>query len=535
MTIKTVETENEGLKRAFMLTIPAEDIEARVEQEVKRIAPQIRMPGFRPGKVPANLIRKMHGESLRGEALQGAVQDGVQQLLSQEKIRPALQPQVELDDGYKPGNDAEVRVSLEALPEVGAPQIEDLRLDRLTVEPDEAAVERQIEQLASNNKRWDEAPKTQAAAKGNLVVIDFAGEVGGKPFEGGKGEDMSVEIGSGQLIPGFEDQLVGAKAGDEREVKVTFPDDYPAANLKGKEATFAVTVKAVKTAGETKVDEEFAKSLGLQDLDQLKGLIRGQLEQELNGLTRTHMKRQLLDELAARHDFPVPESMVEAEYQNIVAQLKHEASHEADPEAALAEIETDAAEYRKIAERRVRLGLLLSEIGGANGIEVTEAEMNRLIMQAASQYQAKDRENFIRYIQQEPMAAAQLRAPLYEDKVVDLLFSRAEISERKATREELEADLESEEGHVHGPDCGHDHAHEARPKAKKAAAKPKAKAAAKDEDKLVAEEPAKGPVEKASAKPKPAKPVKDEPGRKAPQAKAEAKPAPKKAAPKKAK
>jgi trigger factor len=534
VTIKTVETENEGLKRAFMLTIPAEDIEARVEQEVKRIAPQIRMPGFRPGKVPANLIRKMHGESLRGEALQGAVQDGVQQLLSQEKIRPALQPQVELDDGYSPGKDAEVRVSLEALPEVGAPQIEDLKLDRLTVEPDEAAVNRQIEQLASNNKRWDDAPKKHVAATGDLVVMDFAGQVGGKPFEGGKGEDMSVEIGSGQLIPGFEDQLIGAKAGDAREVKVTFPEDYQAENLKGKEATFAVTVKAVKTAGETKVDEEFAKSLGLNDLDQLQGLIRGQLEQELNGLTRTHMKRQLLDQLAARHDFPVPQSMVDAEYENILAQLRHEASHEADPQAALAEIETDADEYRKIAERRVRLGLLLSEIGAANGVDITEAEMNRLIMQAASQYQAKDRENFVKYIQQEPMAAAQLRAPLYEDKVVDLLFSRAEISERKATREELEADLESEEGHVHGPDCGHDHAHDAKPKAKKAAAKPKLKAAAKGEDKLVAEEPAKGAVEKAAAKPKPAKPVKDEPGKKPAAAKAEAKPTAKKAAPKKA-
>jgi trigger factor len=333
---------------------------------------------------------------------------------------------------------------------------------------------------------------------------------------------MSVEIGSGQLIPGFEDQLVGAKAGDTREVKVTFPADYQAENLKGKDALFAVTVKAVKTSGETKVDDEFAKSLGLNDLEQLKGLIRDQQSQELNGLTRTHMKRQLLDQLAARHDFPVPQSMVEAEYENILAQLKHEASHEADPEAALKEIEQDADEYRRIAERRVRLGLLLSEIGAANGIEVTEQEMSRLIMQAASQYQPKDRETFIRYIQQEPMAAAQLRAPLYEDKVVDFLFSKAEISERKATRAELEADLEAEEGHVHGPGCGHDHSHEA-PKAKKGAAKPKGKKA--DEDKLVAEAPAKGPVEKASAKPKPAKPVKDAAAAKAPAAKAEAKPA----------
>ena len=531
MSIKSVETKNEGLKRAFMLTIPAEDIEARVEQEVKRIAPQIRMPGFRPGKVPPNLIRKMHGESLRGEALQGAVQDGVQQLLSDQKIRPALQPQVELNEGYEPGKDAQVRVSLEALPEVGKPQIEDIKLDRLTVDPDESAVHQQIEQLVSNSKNWEEAPKKHAAAAGDLVVMDFEGEVDGKPFEGGKGEEMSVEIGSGRLIPGFEDQLVGAKAGDTREVKVPFPEDYPVETLRGKNATFAISVKQVKTAGQTKIDDEFAKSLGLNDLDQLKVLIRGQVEQELNGLTRTHMKRQLLDALAARHDFEVPQSMVEAEYQNILAQLRHEASHEEDPKAALAEIEADADEYRNIAVRRVRLGLLLSEIGAENAVEVTEQEMNRLVMQAASQYQGKDRDNFIRYIQQEPMAAAQLRAPLYEDKVVDFLFGRAQISDRKATRAELEADLESEEGHVHGPNCGHEHDHGAEPKPKKAAAsKSKAKNAAQDEPKLVAKEPAKGPKKEASTR---SRQVKDEAEAKAREGKIAAKPAPKKAAPKK--
>jgi trigger factor len=529
VTIKTVETENEGLKRAFMLTIPAEDIEARVDQEVKRIAPQIRMPGFRPGKVPANLIRKMHGESLRGDALQGAVQDGVQQLLTEQKIRPALQPQVELDDGYQPGKDAEVRVSLEALPDMPAPSIEGLKLERLTVEPDDAAVDAQVRQLASQNKKWDDAAKKHAAAPGDLVVMDFAGTVDGAPFEGGKGEDMSVELGSGRLIPGFEDQLIGVKAGDKPEVKVTFPDDYPVDNLKGKEATFAVTVKSVKTASDTKVDDVFAKSLGLNDLEHLKGLVRDQLAQELNGLTRTHMKRQLLDQLAARHDFAVPPSMVEAEFENIVAQLKHEASHEEDPAAALKEIEAEADDYRHIAERRVRLGLLLSEIGGANGVEISEQEMRNLVVQAASQYQGEEQKRFLDLVQREPMFAAQLRAPLYEDKVVDFLFAHAEISDRTGTRAQLEADLESEEGHVHGPGCGHDHA--PAPKAKKPAAKAKSKAAAKDE--LVRAEPAKGPVEKASAKPKPAKPVKDEPGRKAPQPKAAAKPAATKASAKK--
>lgn len=523
MTIKTVETENEGLKRAFMLTIPAEDIEARLDKEVQRIAPQVRMPGFRPGKVPPNLIRKMHGEALHQDALNNAVQESVQQLLQEQNVRPALQPQVELNQQYEPGKDAEVTVRLEALPDVPPAKIDKLKLERLTVEPDEKAIDEQLKQLASSTKKWTDAPKKHAAANGDQVVMDFVGTVDGEAFEGGSGQDMPVELGSGGLIPGFEEQLVGAKAGDEREVKVNFPQDYPVENLKGKPASFAVTVKAVKTAGENKIDDDFAKSLGMQGLEQLKQVLRDQQTQELNGLSRTHMKRQLLDQLAERHDFPVPESMVEAEFQNILNQLRHEASHEADPNAALAEIEKDAPEYRHIAERRVRLGLLLSDIGAANNVQVTEQEMNRLIIQAASQYQGKDRETFIRYIQQEPMAAAQLRAPLYEDKVVDFLFGKAEISDRAATREQLEADLESEEGHVHGPGCGHD-----VPEAK--AKKGKAKAAAKPQP----EEPAKGPVEKKSGKPKPAKPLKQAAEAKAPAAKAAAKPAAKKDPAKKA-
>jgi trigger factor len=527
VTIKTVETQNEGLKRAFMLTIPAEDIEARLDKEVKRIAPQVRMPGFRPGKVPPNLIRKMHGDALRQDALNGAVQDGVQRLLEEKKVRPALQPEVRLDEQYEPGKDAEVHVSLEALPDVPTPKIDKLKLERLTVDVDEAALDEQITQLASQTKRWTDAPKKRAAEIGDQVIVDFVGTVDGKEFEGGKGEDMAIELGSGRLIPGFEEQLVGAKAGDSHEVKVTFPDDYPADTLKGKPAAFAVTVKTVKTSGDQKIDDEFAKSLGLRSLEQLRKVLSDQQSQELNGLVRTHMKRQLLDVLAERHDFAVPESMVEAEYQNILGQLRHEASHEPDPKAALAEIEQDAAEYRHIAERRVRLGLLLSEIGAANGVQVSDQEMNRLIAQAASQYPAKDRDAFIRYIQQEPMAAAQLRAPLYEDKVVDFLFSKAEVTERKATRAQLEADLESEEGHVHGPGCGHD-----VPDAKPAKAK-KAKAEAKPKP----EEPAKGPVEKSSGKPKPAKPLKDAAPAtaKATPAKAEAKPAAKKAPAKKSK
>ncbi|MBU6252876.1 MAG: trigger factor [Alphaproteobacteria bacterium] len=489
--MQTVETLNEGLKRAYTLTIAAKDIAARVEQEVARLAPQVRMPGFRPGKVPANLIKKMHGESLQADALNNSVQEAVQSLIADKKLRPAMSPSVELDEGYAHGKDAELKIALEVLPEIPAPSIEGLKLERLTVEASAEAVDEAVLRIAQQQKGYDDAPKGHKAKTGDLVVMDFVGKVGGTPFEGGTGEDMSVEIGSGRLIPGFEDQLVGVKSGDEKTITVTFPADYNVETLKGAEATFDLVIKDVRVPGEAKADDAFAKSLGLEGIDQLRELMKGQLEQEFNQLTRTHMKRRLLDQLAAAHDFDVPPGMVDAEFNQIWAQLEHEASHEADPEAARADMEKDRDEYRAIAVRRVRLGLLLSEIGQANNVQISSQEMNRLITQAAMQYGPGDRERFIQYVQQDPMAAAQIRAPLYEDKVVDFLFSKADITDRAVTREELEAAIEADadEGHVHGPGCGHDHG-DAKP-AKKPAAK---KAAAPK-----AEKPAK--AEKADAKP----------------------------------
>ena len=471
--MQIAETLNEGLKRAFMLTITAGDIDALVDAEVKKVAPQMKMPGFRPGKVPANLVRKMHGPALQAEALNTAIQNGVSQLVADKALRPAMQPSVALGEGYEPGKDAEVTVALEILPDVPAPAIEGLTLERLTVEADDAMVDAQIAQLFSQSQSFDDAPEGHVAATGDEVTMDFLGKVAGEPFDGGKGEDMAVAIGSGRLIPGFEDQLVGVKAGDETVIEVTFPTEYNVAYLAGKPATFDLKIKSVRVPAEAKADDAFAKTLGLEGIDQLRELLKGQVEQELNGLTRTHMKRKLLDQLASSHDFAVPPSMVDAEFEQIWKQLEHEATHEADPEAARAEMESERDDYRRIAERRVRLGLLLSEIGQANGIEITSAEMNRLVSQAAQQYDPKDRERFVQYLQQEPMAAAQLRAPLYEDKVVDYLFGKATITDRATTRAELEAAIEAEEGsdvrpHVHGPDCGHDHEPAAKkPRAKK--------------------------------------------------------------------
>jgi trigger factor len=507
--MQTVETLNEGLKRAFRITIPAKDIDARVDQELKKVAPQVRMPGFRPGKVPANLIRKMHGPALQQQALNEAVQDGVQQLMSEQNIRPAMQPEVALEEGGDAGTDAVVTVALEALPDVPEAKIEGLRIERLKVEADEAAIDEAVVRLAEGQKSYDPAPAGHRAAKGDLVLMDFEGKVDGEPFEGGKGEGMSVELGSGRLIPGFEDQLVGAKANDQLTISVTFPEDYNVDYLKGRPATFDVVVNEVQTPKEMKADDAFAKAMGLEGISQLRDLLKGQVEQELNGLTRTHMKRQLLDQLAAAHDFPVPESMVEAEFGQIWQQLEQEASREEDPAAARAEMEKERGEYRAIAERRVRLGLLLSEIGQKNDVQISQQEMNQLIMQAAQQYRPDQRQQFVDYVRGDAMAQAQLRAPLFEDKVVDFLFGTAEISERAATREELEAAIEAEEGHVHGPGCGHDHDHGAKPRkaaAKKAAVKAEApekpvkKAAPKKE--AGAEKPAakKAPAKKPAAK-----------------------------------
>ena len=542
--MQTVETLNEGLKRAYAVTIPANDVAKRIEAEIKSIAPTIRMPGFRPGKVPANLVKKMHGPAIEQDVLNKAVQDGIQQLLAEQKLRPAMQPSVELDEQYESGKDVELKVELEVLPEVPTPVIDGLKLERLTVAALDDELDEQMQRIAGQQKQYDDAMDGHPAVEGDLVVMDYAGTVDGVPFDGGTGEGMSVELGSGRLIPGFESGLEGVKKGEERDLKVTFPKDYGEKSLAGKKAVFAVKVTDVRVPREAKVDDEFAKSLGLEGLDQLRELLKGQVEQELNGLTRTHMKRKLLDQLAESHSFPVPPSMVEAEFQQIWAQLEHEATQEEDPEAARSEMENDRADYLSIAERRVRLGLLLSEIGQQNGVEVTQQEMQRLIMQAAQQYGPKDRDRFIQYVQQDPMAAAQLRAPLYEDKVVDFLFGKAEISDRAVSREELQAAIEADDdsigkGHVHGPDCGHDHHeaehvhgpdcdhdHDVKPAAKKAAAK---KAAAKPAavKKVKAEE---AEVEAAPAPKKAAAP------KKAPAAKAEeAAPAPAKKAPAKKK
>lgn len=530
--MQIVETSNEGLKRAYALTIAATDIAARVEGEVKKITPQVRMPGFRPGKVPANLVRKMHGPALHQQALETSIKEAMDQLVTEQRLRPATQPDVALADGYEPGKDVELTVSLEVLPDLIAPSIDGLKLERLTVEVSEDQVDEAIMGIAAGQKRFEDAPEGTVAADGDQLIIDFAGSVDGVAFDGGTAEDQALELGSGRFIPGFEEQLVGVVVGDERTITVTFPEDYPAENLKGAQAQFAITVKAVKHAAEFAADDDFAKLLGLEGIDQLRGLIKGQIEQETGGLTRTAMKRSLLDQLAAGHDFDVPPSMVEAEFEQIWQQLNTEAAKEENPAEAMAEIENDKADYRKIAERRVRLGLLLSEIGQANGVQVTAQEMEMLVRQAAQQYREEDRQRFADYIRQDALAAAQLRAPLYEDKVVDFLFDKAEVTERAVTREELQAAIEADENGVPA-----EVKPAAKPAAKKTAKKAKAEAEPAEAEAPVeaaAEEAAPAEAEPKPAKKAPAKKKAAEPSAEAAPAE-ETAPAPKKKAPAKKK
>ncbi len=486
--MQIVETSTDGLKRSYAITITAKDISSRIDGEVKKMAPQMRMPGFRPGKVPANLVKKMHGPALHQEALNSSIREAMDKMVADNKLRPAMQPQVTLAEGYEEGKDAALTVEVEVLPTIAAPSIDGLKLEKLVVPVSDAEVTERISQIAAGAKSFTDAKKGAKAANGDQLIVDFAGKLDGVLFDGGSAEDAAIELGAGRFIPGFEEQLVGVKAGDEKTITVTFPADYQAEQLKGKEATFDVTVKAVKNPGEAKVDDDFAKNLGLESLEQLQGLMRGQAEQESAGLTRTQMKRALLDQLAATHDFDVPPSMVEAEFQQIWAQLEQEVVKEDDPEAARAEMEADRDDYRAIALRRVRLGLLLSEIGQANGVEVTAQEMQMLLQQAAQQYRTEDRQKFVDYVRSEPFAAAQLRAPLFEDKVVDFLFDKAEITEREVTLEELNAAIEAEESAAPAP-------------AKKAPAK---KAAAKKDAANKDAAPKAEKAEKPAAEKKPA-------------------------------
>ena len=439
--MQVTETLNEGLKRGYKLVVSAAELDAKVDEKLAEAAPEIEMKGFRKGKVPMALLKKQFGERLLGEAMQESVDGAMAKHFEDSGDRPAMQPKVEMtNEDWKPGSDVEVAMSYEALPDIPEVDLAKIKLEKLVVEADDTAIDEALQNLAENAQNFEDRKKGSKAKDGDQVVIDFLGKVDDVAFEGGSAEDFPLTLGSGQFIPGFEEQLVGVKADDEKAVEVTFPEDYGNAELAGKPAVFDVTVKAVKEPKPAEIDDELAKKFGADDLAALKSQVSERIAAEYEGASRAVMKRALLDELDKTVSFDLPPSLVDAE----AGQIAHQLWHEENPDVEghdHPEIEpTD--EHKQLAERRVRLGLLLAELGQQAKVEVSDAEMTQAVMNQARQYPGQERQFFV-FVQQNPQMCQQIQAPLFEDKVVDHIFEQAEIKEKKSTKDDLQKAVEA--------------------------------------------------------------------------------------------
>ena len=441
MTMQVTETLNDGLKRGYTITVPASDLDAKVDEKLREAQPEVEMKGFRKGKVPLALLKKQFGQRMMGEAMQESIDGAMSKHFEESGDRPAMQPKVEMtNDAWKAGDDVEVALSYEALPDVPEVDFSDVAVEKLVVEPDPAEVDEALGKLAESAKTYDD--KKGKAKSGDQVVIDFTGKIDGEAFEGGAAEDYPLVLGSNSFIPGFEDQLVGAKAGDEKAVEVNFPEDYQAETLKGKAAVFDVTVKAVKGPKDPELDDELAKRFGADDLAALKSQIEERLKGEYAGAARQVLKRRLLDALDEKVSFALPPSLVDAEANQIAHTLWHEENPEVKGHDHPKIEPTD--EHRRLADRRVRLGLLLAELGQKAEIQVTDQEMTQAVMSQARQYPGQERE-FFQFVQQNPQAAQQLRAPLFEDKVIDHILEQAQVTEKTVSKDELQAEVDKME------------------------------------------------------------------------------------------
>ncbi len=439
--MQVTETLNEGLKRGYKLVVTADELDAKVNEKLAEAAPEIEMKGFRKGKVPMALLKKQFGERLLGEAMQESVDGAMAKHLEDSGDRPAMQPKLEMtNEDWKPGQDVEVDMSYEALPEIPEVDFSKIKLEKMVVEADDKAIDEALANLAENAQNFEDRKKGSKAKDGDQVVIDFVGKVGGEEFEGGAAEDFPLVLGSNQFIPGFEDQLVGVKSGEEKAVEVTFPEEYGNKELAGQPAVFDVTVKAVKEPKPAEIDDELAKKFGADDLEALKGQITERLGAEYQGAARAVMKRALLDELDKAVSFDLPPSLVEAE----AGQIAHQLWHDENPDVTghdHPEIEP-TEDHTKLAERRVRLGLLLAELGQQAKIEVSDAEMTQAVMNQARQYPGQERQ-FFEFVQQNPGMRQQIQAPIFEDKVVDHIFEQAEVKDKKSTKAALEKAVEA--------------------------------------------------------------------------------------------
>jgi trigger factor len=440
--MQIVEKSGEGLSRVFGVTVPMADLGVLLEARIAEITPTLNIKGFRPGKVPTAHVRRLYGKALMSEVVEKTLNETTQKVLDENKLRPAgdpdLKPEGDMEAVIEGRADLAYEIAVDVMPDFEPVDVSTLSLKRPVYEPTAKEVDDAVADLAKQNRTYEsKTGKTVKAADGDMVVIDFLGKLDGVPFAGGAAEDAELVLGSGQFIPGFEEQLVGAKPGTDVEVKVTFPENYQSEELKGKAAVFDVKVKDVKSPVDAPADDAFAARLGIENLEKLRELLKGNLEKEYAGASRFKLKRALLDQLDTKHDFPLPPKMVEAEFAAIWQQVEQDkAAGELPPEDTKKSDKKLKEEYRKIAERRVRLGLVLAEIGRANNVQVTEQELGEAMRAEAMKYGPQAQQVFDLF-RQNPNAQAQLRAPIFEDKVVDLIVERAKVKDTKVSKEDL--------------------------------------------------------------------------------------------------
>ncbi|MEL6477596.1 MAG: trigger factor [Pseudomonadota bacterium] len=439
--MQVTETKAEGLRREYTLVVSAQDLEAKTNEKLETVRADFQMKGFRKGKAPLPLLKKMFGKSVLGEVVQEAVDGAVSDHLNQAGHRPAGQPDIKItNESFDEGDDLTVELGYDCLPEVPDIDFSTIKLERKTVEVADADIEEGLGKLAESAVSYVARPEGEAAADGDQVVIDFEGSVGGEVFEGGTAEDYPLVLGSNAFIPGFEEQLTGAKAGDDVSVNVTFPENYGAANLAGQEAVFACKVKEVRQPQPAEIDDELAKRFEAEDLDDLKQKMRDQIAMEFAGAGRNLLKRRLLDALDETVSFDLPPTLVQTEAKEIAQQLWHEENPSAEGQEQ-PEIEPDES-HTKLAERRVRLGLLLAEVGQRQGVEINEQELGQAVMAEARNFPGRERE-FFDFVKQNPPALERIRAPLFEEKVVDVILASADVTDVQVSKDDLQAEMDA--------------------------------------------------------------------------------------------
>jgi len=434
--MQVTETLNTGLKRGFTITVPEPELAEKREKRLTELGKTMQMPGFRPGKVPMSMVRKRYGQAVAAEIAETLINESSDKLLSERGLRPAMQPKLEVT---KPGqnSDLEFTVEMEVLPDISIPGLSDITLEKPVAAVTEEAVNEALHKLAEQRKTFETVEEPRPAAKGEQLVVDFVGKVGDEVFPGGTASDIAVIVAGEGFIPGFAEQMEGLAPGESKTIAVTFPENYGSKDVAGKDATFEVTAKSLAVPKVPELDEEFAKALGVESFEDLKKTVTQQIEREYAGLTRMKLKRGLLDELSKRADFAAPESLVEAEFAEIWRQVEQEKeAGRADPEDAAKDEETLRAEYRAIADRRVRLGLLVAEIGRANEVTVTEQELQRAMFNEAMRYRDQAMQ-VVEFFRKNPQAMERFRGPIFEDKVVDYLLNTVTLNEVSVTAEEL--------------------------------------------------------------------------------------------------